>query len=142
MSVFAAAKAWLPSSGPEGYTAIPSFPSYGATSTGPPTGALQSLPPDASKIEPKVWLASERTFLNWLRVSLLVSSFALTLFNTAGDGDWVAKGMGLIYVALAFGMMGYAWVMHEKRRKRIVERYAGHHGSFRFLTHSPFRLVE
>ena len=107
-----------------GYAQIPTFPSYGATES----AQLQSLPADASKIEPKVFLASERTFLNWLRVSLLLSSFALTLFNTAVDGDWVAKGMGTFYILLAFGMGGYAWVMQGRRRKRIVERYSGHHG--------------
>ena len=115
-----------------GYAAIPTFPSYGATEA----PGLQSLPADPSKIEPKVFLASERTFLNWLRVSLLLSSFALTLFNTAAEGDWVAKGMGTFYILLAFAMGGYAWVMQGRRRKRIVERYSGHHGQ-PFIPHAP-----
>lgn len=106
----------------EGYNLIPAFPSYGATE------AYRSLPADPSKIEPKVFLASERTFLNWLRVSLLLSSFALTLFNTSPVGDWVGKGMGLVYIALAFAMGAYAWKMQERRRERIITRYAGHHG--------------
>jgi uncharacterized membrane protein YidH (DUF202 family) len=74
-----------------------------------------------------VWLASERTFLNWLRVSVLVSSFALALFNAAGN-DWVTKGMGMVYAALSIGMLGYAWAMQERRRMRILTRYGGHHG--------------
>lgn len=110
------------------YTLIPSVPDYGAASfsTNP------VLPPDATKIEPKVFLASERTFLTWLRVAVLISTFALALFNSAAPGDWVAKGMGFTYATVAIGVIGYAWVMHEKRRTRIIGRYAGHHGTHRF----------
>lgn len=100
------------------------IPQYGATSfsTNP------ALPPDATKIEPKVWFASERTFLTWLRVAVVISTFALALFNSAGDGDWVAKGMGIVYAGLAIAILGYAYAMHGRRRKRIMGRYAGHHG--------------
>jgi len=55
----------------DGYRLIPS---YGATTQsdldGPDPTGQQRLGADATKIEPKVWLASERTFLNWLRVRL------------------------------------------------------------------------
>ncbi|KAM0747107.1 hypothetical protein T439DRAFT_293232 [Meredithblackwellia eburnea MCA 4105] len=100
--------------------------SYGTIQPNAENG-LQSLPADATKIEPKVWLASERTFLNWLRVSLLISSFALALFNSAADGDWVTKGMGFTYALIAIGMLGYAWTMQQKRRTRIITRFSGHH---------------
>ncbi|KDE04684.1 hypothetical protein MVLG_04908 [Microbotryum lychnidis-dioicae p1A1 Lamole] len=103
---------------------------YGATSsTGAPllNHGMQVLPPDATKIEPKVWLASERTFLNWLRVALLLSSFALALFNSAGPTDNVAKWMGFAYALIAICMLGYAYGMHRLRRQRIIHRYAGHH---------------
>lgn len=97
---------------------------YGATSydTNP------KLPQDATKIEPKVFFASERTFLTWLRVAVLISTFALALFNSAGDGNYVAKGMGLIYALLAILIIAYARYMHSVRRIRIIGRFAGHHG--------------
>ncbi|KAK4695551.1 putative membrane protein, partial [Phenoliferia sp. Uapishka_3] len=107
----------------EGYQPIQSY----GTVTPTAANGLQSLPADASKIEPKVWLASERTFLNWLRVSILISSFALALFNGAAVGDKVAKGMGLTYAVISIGMLGYAWTMQEKRRHRIITRFGGHH---------------
>ncbi|ORY84638.1 hypothetical protein BCR35DRAFT_278003 [Leucosporidium creatinivorum] len=112
--------------GPEsqGYQAVPS--SYGATN-GAPNNGLQTLGADPTKIEPKVWLASERTFLNWLRVALLLSSFALALFNSASTHDHVAKWMGFSYAVIAVGMIGYAWIMQNRRRHRIVTRYGGHH---------------
>ncbi|KAL8280111.1 hypothetical protein RQP46_007441 [Phenoliferia psychrophenolica] len=110
----------------QGYQIVP--PSYGAIPVqATAANGLQSLPSDATKIEPKVWLASERTFLNWLRVSLLISSFALALFNSAAVGDNVTKGMGMTYAVISLGMLGYAWTMQERRRHRIINRYSGHH---------------
>lgn len=35
------------------------------------------------RVEAKVWLANERTWISWLHVSLLIGSFALALFNSA-----------------------------------------------------------
>lgn len=135
-------------------------PSYGATNGAPVGDGMQKLGADASKIEPKVpsdhvgssclvisgadlslsftqvWLASERTLLSWFRVALLLSSFALALFNSASDQDWASKTMGVIYAVIACAMLGYAWTMHRIRRYRIVMRYGGHHGAF-----LPSRLV-
>ncbi|BGP56345.1 hypothetical protein JCM8202_000380 [Rhodotorula sphaerocarpa] len=105
----------------------PDAPNYGATQGAPPGDGMQRLGADASKIEPKVWLASERTLLSWFRVALLLSSFALALFNSATDRDWASKTMGVIYAVIACSMLGYAWTMHRIRRYRIVMRYGGHH---------------
>ena len=52
----------------------------------------------ASKVEPKVYLASERTFFSWIRVSLLLGSFGLALFN---GGDSMGRIMGLIYAGIS-----------------------------------------
>ncbi|KAM0791726.1 hypothetical protein ACM66B_003995 [Microbotryomycetes sp. NB124-2] len=107
--------------------------SYGATSNSSSSAAnnstdgLQKLGADPSKIEPKVWLASERTFLNWLRVSFLLSSFALALFNSARPQDKVAKWMGFVYAVIAVSIIAYAYVMQQVRRHRIIHRYPGHH---------------
>lgn len=79
----------------------------------------------------QVWLASERTLLSWFRVALLLSSFALALFNSASDQDWASRTMGVIYAVIACAMLGYAWTMHRIRRYRIVMRYGGHHGALR-----------
>ncbi|GAA5867990.1 hypothetical protein JCM5296_003854 [Sporobolomyces johnsonii] len=100
---------------------------YGATDGQGPNNGLQTLGADPTKIEPKVWLASERTLLSWFRVSLLLSSFALALFNSAGESDTGSRVMGVIYAVIAVGMLGYAWTMHRVRRWRIVMRYPGHH---------------
>lgn len=76
---------------------------------------------------PKVWLASERTFLNYLRVAVLLSSFALALFNSASPKDYIASAMAMVYAIIGVGMVGYAWAMQERRRRRIMERWGGSH---------------
>ncbi|GAA6059960.1 hypothetical protein JCM10212_001309 [Sporobolomyces blumeae] len=101
---------------------------YGATDGAPaPNHGMQSLGADATKIEPKVWLASERTLLSWFRVSLLLSSFALALFNGASENDTASRVMGVLYAVIAASMLIYSWTMHRVRRWRIVMRYPGHH---------------
>ncbi|GAA5845152.1 hypothetical protein JCM5353_003053 [Sporobolomyces roseus] len=103
--------------------------SYGATDGAPKplNHGMQTLGADPTKIEPKVWLASERTLLSWFRVSLLLSSFALALFNSASKQDTSSRLMGFLYAVIAVGMLGYSWTMHRVRRWKIIMRYPGHH---------------
>ena len=62
------------------------------------TNSEQQKPPAVSKVEPKVFLASERTFFSWIRVSLLLGSFGLALFNS---GDGLGRAMGLTYAGIS-----------------------------------------
>lgn len=73
------------------------------------------------QVEPKVWLANERTFLKWQHISILLGGLAVGLYSAAG-GDAVAGGMGVAYIAIAVfaGLWGYS--MHATRRTMIVAR--------------------
>ncbi|KAJ3577128.1 hypothetical protein NPX13_g3440 [Xylaria arbuscula] len=73
------------------------------------------------QIEPKVWLANERTFLKWQHICILLGSLALGLYTAAGE-DIVAESMGIAYIAIA--VMAGLWgnTMLHRRRKMIVER--------------------
>ncbi|KAI1083829.1 SPX-domain-containing protein [Whalleya microplaca] len=73
------------------------------------------------QVEPKVWLANERTFLKWQHICILLGSLALSLYTAAGQ-NFVAECMGIAYIAIAImaGLWGY--VMLRKRRDMIVER--------------------
>ena len=73
------------------------------------------------KIEPKVWLANERTFLKWQHICILQGSLALALYTAAGE-NFLAEVMGVIYILIAAfaGFWGYA--MLRTRRSMIVER--------------------
>ncbi|KAI0112097.1 VTC domain-containing protein [Nemania sp. FL0031] len=73
------------------------------------------------QIEPKVWLANERTFLKWQHICVLLGSLALGLYTAAGK-NFVAECMGIAYIAIA--VMAGLWgnLMLRRRRQMIVER--------------------
>ncbi|KAL7623975.1 Phosphate metabolism transcription protein [Parahypoxylon ruwenzoriense] len=73
------------------------------------------------QVEPKVWLANERTFLKWQHICILLGSLAIGLYTAAGE-DFIAECMGIAYIVIAImaGLWGYA--MLHKRRDMIVER--------------------
>jgi len=73
------------------------------------------------KIEPKVWLANERTFLKWQHICVLLGGLGVSLYSAAGAGS-IAAVMGIVYlfVAAFAGIWGY--VMLKKRREMIIQR--------------------
>jgi uncharacterized membrane protein YidH (DUF202 family) len=73
------------------------------------------------KIEPKVWLANERTFLKWQHICVLLGGLGVSLYSAAGKNT-VAEVMGLAYVLVAAfaGMWGYG--MLRRRREMIIQR--------------------
>jgi uncharacterized membrane protein YidH (DUF202 family) len=95
------------------------------------------LPPGVSKpvtwikdsgplqVEPKVWLANERTFLKWQHICILMGSLAVALYNAAGRNT-IAKIFGFIYLSIAVfaGVWGVA--MHRHRRQLIEQRSGKH----------------
>ncbi|KAI1353293.1 VTC domain-containing protein [Xylaria sp. FL0043] len=73
------------------------------------------------QIEPKVWLANERTFLKWQHICVLLGSLALGLYTAAGE-DRVAECMGIAYIAIAVLAGLWGNTMLHRRRTMIVER--------------------
>ncbi|KAM7200516.1 VTC domain containing protein [Naviculisporaceae sp. PSN 640] len=73
------------------------------------------------QIEPKVWLANERTFLKWQHICILLGGLAVSLYTAAGRGT-VAEfmGIGYILVAVFTGCWGY-YTLHV-RRQMIIAR--------------------
>ncbi|KAL5617291.1 hypothetical protein FOBRF1_006039 [Fusarium oxysporum] len=73
------------------------------------------------KVEPKVWLANERTFLKWQHICILQGGLAVGLYTAAGENT-LASVVGLLFVLIAVfaGIWGYA--MLRIRRTMIVER--------------------
>ncbi|OLN95377.1 Vacuolar transporter chaperone 3 [Colletotrichum chlorophyti] len=73
------------------------------------------------KIEPKVWLANERTFLKWQHICILLGALAVSLYTAAGENE-LAEVMGIVYVLIAVfaGLWGYG--MMHLRRKMIIGR--------------------
>jgi uncharacterized membrane protein YidH (DUF202 family) len=73
------------------------------------------------QVEPKVWLANERTFLKWQHICILLGTLAVALYNAAGRNT-IAKAFGFTYLAIAVFAGGWGVMMHRYRRELIVAR--------------------
>eukprot|EP00127_Corallochytrium_limacisporum_P004502 Clim_evm2s166 gene=Clim_evmTU2s166 len=74
------------------------------------------------RVEPKVFFANERTFLNWLHTAIYISTIGVALLNF---GDRTAMIAGIILVPLAMVFIFYSLVIYFWRAKMINERSAG-----------------
>ena len=69
------------------------------------------------QIEPKVWLANERTFLKWQHICVLLGGLAVSLYTAGGGrGDALAQAMGAVFIAVA--VFAGAWSSYTLRRRR------------------------
>lgn len=74
------------------------------------------------RVESKVWLANQRTFIKWLHISILLSSLSLGLYNAAGQHNDIARALAIIYTFFALFSAAWGWYMYEKRAKLIRQR--------------------
>ncbi|EEB08296.1 polyphosphate synthetase [Schizosaccharomyces japonicus yFS275] len=72
------------------------------------------------RVETKVWLANERTFLKWLHVVVLMASLALGLYNS--NTALFGRALGFMYTMLAVCIGFYAWRLHARRCDLIKTR--------------------
>jgi hypothetical protein len=80
-----------------------------------PTSWLKDAGP--VRVEAKVWLANQRTFIKWQHVTVLLASFSLGLYNAAGESNPVARMLAVTYTAFAVfaGAWGYGVYVHRSR---------------------------
>ena len=83
------------------------------------------------RVEPKVWLANQRTFVKWCHISILLTSLSLALYNAAGPTNTVARVLAVIYtfVAVFAGAWGL-WVFQA--RSSMIEQRSGKDFDFTF----------
>ncbi|KAL7649511.1 Phosphate metabolism transcription protein [Aspergillus niger] len=74
------------------------------------------------RVETKVWLANQRTFIKWLHISILLSSLSLGLYNAAGKHNDIARALSIVYTCFAIFAAAWGWYMHEKRARLIRQR--------------------
>ncbi|KAL8704882.1 MAG: hypothetical protein Q9201_001998 [Fulgogasparrea decipioides] len=53
------------------------------------------------RVEPKVWLANQRTFVKWQHISVLLATLSLSLYNAAGEDNSVARSLAIAYTLIA-----------------------------------------
>ncbi|KAI9703933.1 MAG: Phosphate metabolism transcription protein [Bogoriella megaspora] len=112
------------------------FPAFSTSKYARSRRAQDKLPPGVEapdvwikdqgplKIEPKVWLANQRTFIKWQHVAVLLASLALGLFNAAGVDDRIARALGVVYTCLAVFAGAWGWGVYTWR-SRLIRRRSG-----------------
>jgi hypothetical protein len=76
------------------------------------------------RVEAKVWLANQRTFVKWQHVTVLLASLGLGLYNAAGESNNIARGLAIVYtlVAIFTGIWGWGIYVH---RSRLIRTRSG-----------------
>lgn len=76
------------------------------------------------QIEPKVWLANERTFLKWQHICILLGGLAVSLYTAAAKSGQNRLGeiMGIVFLAIAAFAGGWGYYIYRVRRAMIVQR--------------------
>ncbi|KAF2182761.1 SPX-domain-containing protein [Zopfia rhizophila CBS 207.26] len=74
------------------------------------------------RVEAKVWLANQRTFIKWQHVSVLLASLSLGLYNAAGETNGVARTLAVVYTLVAAFTLLWGYGMYMYRNKLIRER--------------------
>ncbi|KAL6249515.1 Phosphate metabolism transcription protein [Rhinocladiella similis] len=74
------------------------------------------------KVEAKVWLANQRTFIKWQHIAVLLATLSLGLYNAAGVNNNIARTLSFVYTAFAAFAAIWGWGVYMWRSKLITER--------------------
>ncbi|KAF2640526.1 SPX-domain-containing protein [Massarina eburnea CBS 473.64] len=74
------------------------------------------------KVEAKVWLANQRTFIKWQHVSVLLASLSLGLYNAAGENNVIARTLAVVYTLVAVFSLAWGYGVYMWRNRLIRER--------------------
>jgi len=72
------------------------------------------------KVEIKVWLANERTFIKWMHVAFLLTTVSLGLYNGARSNS--GRYLGAVYALISVAMAVWGYYIYTKRANMIRAR--------------------
>ncbi|KAG0678526.1 Phosphate metabolism transcription protein [Pichia californica] len=80
------------------------------------------------RVEAKVWLANERTFVRWLHVTTLLSALTFTIYSSVKASHFpkLATDLAYIYFALTLFSGVWAYAIYTKRLELIKLRSGRH----------------
>ncbi|KAM5441109.1 Phosphate metabolism transcription protein [Microsporum ferrugineum] len=87
-----------------------SMPSYWLKDTGP------------VRVEAKVWLANQRTFVKWQHICILLAGISLGMYNASGPNMIVTRYLAFVYTGFSVFAGAWGWWMFESRARLIRER--------------------
>ncbi|KAK2813290.1 hypothetical protein FQN50_000604 [Emmonsiellopsis sp. PD_5] len=74
------------------------------------------------RVEAKVWLANQRTFIKWQHICVLLATLSLGLYNAAEAHNTIARALALVYTCFAVFAGAWGWWMYVFRSRLIRER--------------------
>lgn len=80
------------------------------------------------KIEPKVWLANERTFNSWLHIMTLLSTLTFVIYSSANNANFPVLSNVLAYIYFFLTIFAGVWAYYVfNRRSEIIKERSGKH---------------
>lgn len=74
------------------------------------------------KVEPKVWLANQRTFVLWQRITILLTTIGLGFYNAAGLDNMTAQTIAIVYLGFAVFSAAWGYGVYMRRSELIRKR--------------------
>ena len=76
------------------------------------------------KVEPKVYFANERTFLDWMHMSVLLATISTAIIAFAEANEY-SQVYGLVLMPTSIGFSLYALYVYMKRANMIRNKHPG-----------------
>jgi len=77
------------------------------------------------KVEAKVFFANERTFFAWMKFSILLSTFALALFNASAADNELGMRCAIAYTGIGITCLIYSIYKYNSRLSMINSKHPG-----------------
>jgi len=101
---------------------IPHNPNYGTINLPPGVRVPKKLATPI-KVEGKVWLAAERTWISYLNIALILATLAVTLFNASSDP--ISVKFAYTYAGISVAILIYGYLLYQRRITMIRQRHSG-----------------